>query len=439
MSSIVAIVGRPNVGKSTLFNRLSRSRDSLVDNQPGVTRDRLYSHIRWGESSLILIDTGGFSDQDSELFSDLVREQIVKAIDEADCVLFMVDSQKGLLAGDEEIADILRRAGKRVYMAVNKIDGVEQEERMHDFYRLGFDNVYPVSAEHGYGIRSLMEDLISGLPEEIHLEAESGDQIRVAVVGRPNAGKSSLINRILGIDRLLVSELPGTTRDSVDTLFKWKGKDYLLIDTAGIRRKGRVKEKVDKFSMIKALKSLDRCHVAIILLDATAGIVEQDARICGYALDRGRGVVLAVNKWDLIKKDHDKRKQIKMSIDRQLQFLKFAPIINLSALTGERVKKLFDKIDLVFENFNMRVGTGELNRALEDMVHKKPPPRTGRVQLKFYYATQTGIKPPTFIVFVNKPELIHFSYERYIINQIRERFEFDFTPIRLVFRKRKGG
>ena len=303
----MAIVGRPNVGKSTLFNRLSRSRGSLVDNRPGITRDRLYSRINWGDSTFIIIDTGGFSDRDNGRFSDQVKEQVVKAIEEADHIIFMLDGQKGLLSGDEEIADLLRRSDKSVYTVINKIDGVEQEDMSYDFYRLGVDKVYPISAAHGYGLRNLMEDLTSELTNKEQQEAEVDDRIKVAVVGRPNVGKSSLINRILGINRLIVSELPGTTRDSVDAMFNWNGREYLLIDTAGIRRKGKVKEKIDKFSMIKALGSLDRCHVAVILLDAGSGIVEQDARICGYALDRGRGVVLAFNKWDLIKKDQDKR------------------------------------------------------------------------------------------------------------------------------------
>ncbi|MFC1532863.1 ribosome biogenesis GTPase Der [Thermodesulfobacteriota bacterium] len=437
MTSIVAIVGRPNVGKSTLFNRLSRSKDSLVDDHPGVTRDRLYTSVRWGETPFTIIDTGGFDDHGKETLLSQVREQVIRAIEEADLIIFMMDGHEGLIPGDEDINTILRRFEKRVFTVVNKVDGPEQEHLTHDFYRLGVDKVYPISAAHGYGLKALMEDITVELPKQRPPEAKDIGPVRVAVLGRPNAGKSSLINRILGFDRLLVSELPGTTRDSIDILFKWKGKEYLLIDTAGIRRKSRVKERIEKFSMIKALRSLDRCHVAIILLDAGAGIAEQDARICGYALDRGRGLVLAVNKWDLIRKEPDKKRDLNGAIERQLRFTSFAPRINLSALTGERVKKIFEKIDLVYGQFCVRVSTGAVNRAVEEMIQKRPPPRIGQGRLKFLYATQAGIKPPTFVVFVNRPKMVHFSYKRFMINQLREQFSLNHTPIRLIFRKRK--
>jgi len=436
MTSIVAIVGRPNVGKSTLFNRLSRSRDSLVDDIPGVTRDRLYTSVRWGDTPFIIIDTGGFDDQDKKTLINQVREQVIKAVEESDRVIFMLDGQKGFMPGDEEIADVLRRSEKRIFTVVNKIDGPEQNHLIHDFYRLGVDKLYPVSSAHGYGLNALMKDVIDELPKQ-ELSLEDNGRIRVAVLGRPNVGKSSLINRILGFDRLLVSELPGTTRDSIDILYKWKGREYLLIDTAGIRRKSRVKEKIEKFSMIKSLKSIDRCHVAVVLLDAGEGIGEQDARICGYALDQGRGLVLAVNKWDLVKKDPEKKKILNRAINRQLIFVSFAPRINVSALTGEHVKKLFDKIDLVYGQFSTRMGTRAVNKALEEMIKKRPPPRTGKSRLKFFYATQTGIRPPTFIVFVNRPKIVHFSYKRFMINQLREHFDLNNTPIRLIFRERK--
>jgi len=437
MTSIVAIVGRPNVGKSTLFNRLSRSRDSLVDDIPGVTRDRLYASVRWGDTPFIIIDTGGFDDQDKKTLINQVREQVIKAVDESDRVIFMMDGQEGFMPGDEEIADILRRSEKRIFTVVNKIDGPEQKHLIHDFYRLGVDKLYPVSSAHGYGLNALMEDVIDELPKQ-ELSQEDNGRIRVAVLGRQNVGKSSLINRILGFNRLLVSELPGTTRDSIDILYKWKGREYLLIDTAGIRRKSRVKEKIEKFSMIKSLRSIDRCHVVVVLLDAGAGIGEQDARICGYALDRGRGLVLAVNKWDLVKKDPDKKKILNGAIDRQLIFVSFAPRINLSALTGEHVNKLFDKIDLVYGQFSMRIGTRAVNKAVEEMIKKRPPPRAGKSGLKLLYATQTGIRPPTFIVFVNRPKMVHFSYKRFMINQLREHFNLNNTPIKLIFRERKS-
>ncbi len=439
MTPVLAIVGRPNVGKSTLFNRLSRSRDSLVDDQPGVTRDRLYAPAMWGDTPFIVIDTGGFDDQGEDMLVDQVREQVAKAIKEADRILFLMDGHEGLMPGDEEIADILRRVDKRVFSVVNKVDGPEQEHLVHDFYRLGVEKIYPISAAHGYGLKILMEDVTADLPgPEPAVEREGVHRVRVAVLGRPNAGKSSLINRILGSERLLVSELPGTTRDSIDILFPWKGKEYLFIDTAGIRRKSRVKERIEKFSMIKALRSLDRCHIAVILLDAGAGVAEQDARICGYALDRGRGIVLAVNKWDLVKGEPDRKRYLDESIKRQFRFVSFAPRINLSALTGERVKKLIEKIELVQVQFSSRVSTSSVNKALEEIINNRPPPKIGGSRLKFLYATQTGTNPPNFVIFVNRPEIVQVPYRRYIINQFRERLDLRNTPIRLIFRKRRG-
>ena len=435
MSSIITIVGRPNVGKSTLFNRLSKSRDALVDDEPGITRDRLYAHILWEGRPLTIIDTGGFDDSDHEPLIKQVRKQVLKAIDEADIIIFMVDGRQGIMQGDEDIADLLRRSQKKVFLVVNKIDGPEHDHLVNDFFGLGMEDAYPVSAAHGYGVKALMENVVYDLPKD-EPEKEDSGSIRVAILGRPNVGKSSLINRILGFERLLVSEMPGTTRDSVDTLFSWRGKEYLLIDTAGIRRKGRVKEKIEKFSMIKALRSLERCHVAVILLDAAAGIAEQDARICGYAFERGRGIILALNKWDLVKKDTEKKRLLDGALERQLQFVSFAPRINLSALTGERVKKLFEKIDLLYDQFCKRLSTGAVNKALEEMTRRNPPPRIGRGNLKFYYGTQTRIRPPTFVVFANRPDKIHFSYKRFMVNQLREIFGLTHTPIRLIFRKR---
>ncbi len=436
MSSIIAIVGHPNVGKSTLFNRLSRSRGALVDDEPGITRDRLYAYIHWEDTPLTLIDTGGFDDSDHEPLLMQVSKHVETAIEEADRIIFMVDGRQGLMPGDETVAERLRRSEKPVFVAANKIDGPEHEHLIHDFYALGWQKVFPLSAEHGFGLKSLMEEVISDLPKEDGGIEDDKTRIRVAVLGRPNAGKSSLINRILGFERLLVSEIPGTTRDSVDTLFSWQGKEYMLIDTAGIRRKARVKEKIEKFSMIKALRSLDRCHVAVVLLDADAGIAEQDARICGYAFERGRAIVLGVNKWDLVKKDPEKKKHLNNAIERQLNFISFAPRINLSALTGERVKKLFEKINLVHREFDKKINTAEVNKALEEMTQKKAPAGIGSGRLKFFYATQTRVRPPTFVVFANRPDKIHFSYKRFMLNQLREHFELNHIPIRLKFRKK---
>ncbi len=436
MTSFIAIVGRPNVGKSTLFNRLSRSRNALVDDQPGVTRDRLYSAVRWEDHPLTIIDTGGFDESGDEPLLDGVRSQVLKAIEEADRVIFMTDSRDGLMPGDREMANLLRRSEKKLFLAVNKIDGPEQERLVSDFYALGLEKLYPISAAHGYGVVSLMEDVVADLPAAEPEEREDQGRIRVAILGKPNVGKSSLINRILGFERLLVSELPGTTRDSVDILFTVGEKSYLFIDTAGIRRKARVKEKIEKFSMIKALRNLDRCHIAVIVLDALEGLTDQDVRICGYAFERGRAVILAVNKWDLVKRDPEKRKKLGESLDLEMGFVSFAPRLNLSARTGEGVNRLLEVFDHVFTQFSRRISTPAVNKALEEIVQKKPPPRTGRAHLKLFYATQTGVRPPTFAIFANRPDLLHFSYHRYLINQFRERLGLDQTPIKIIFKKK---
>lgn len=435
MAPIIAIVGRPNVGKSTLFNRLSRSRAALVDDRPGVTRDRLYAPIAFEGVSLTLVDTGGFEDLGQDPLLREVRVQVEKAVEECDRVIFMVDGRQGLAPGDNEMAGVLRKSRKKVLLAVNKVDGPEHDHLAHDFYRLGLDTPYPISAAHGYGLKELMWEVVKGLGPS-GAERDDPNQIRVAVLGRPNAGKSSLINRILKEDRLVVSELPGTTRDTVDALFRHNGREYLLIDTAGIRKKTKVREKIERFSMIKALRSLERCHVALVLLDASEGVSEQDARICGYALEKGRGVILTVNKWDLIKGDARKKSLLDHGIERQLNFLSFAPRMHVSALTGERVMKLFGKIDRVFDQFSTRVGTGVVNRAIQEIIEKHPPPWAGHGRIKFLYATQTRTRPPTFVIFVNRPEMIHFSYERFLINQLREAFGLTSTPIQLTFRKR---
>ncbi len=423
------------MGKSTLFNRLSRSRDALVDNHPGITRDRLYASIDYEGLTLTLVDTGGFDYLGHNSLLEKVRSQVEKAIEEADRVIFLVDGRQGVIPGDEIVADILRRNQKKVFLAVNKIDGPELDHLILDFYSLGVESVYPISAAHGYGIRTFMHDVVKNIPK-LGTQKEKDNQIRVSVIGKPNVGKSSLINRIYGLDRLVVSETPGTTRDAVDTHFFYRSKEYLLIDTAGIRRKARVKEKIEKFSVIKALKSLDRCHIATILLDASEGVSEQDARICGYAFEHGRGIVLAVNKWDLIKGNAKNVELLNNEIERQLKFISFAPRINLSALTGERVMKLFEKIDMVYEQFSYRISTSAVNNAIKKMIDKHPPPRIGQGRLKFLYATQVRTKPPVFIVFVNRPDMIHFSYERFLINQLRAHFHLEFTPIKLEFRKR---
>ena len=435
MNTLIAIVGRPNVGKSTLFNRLTRSRSALVDDQPGITRDRLYASVEWEDKGFTLVDTGGFDDSEEEPLLEGVRNQVVKAIEEADRILFLVDGRDGRMPLDEKIADLLRRSRKKVFLGVNKADGPEHQHLTADFYRLGFDRVHPISSAHGYGISDLLDAMTEDLEARPQEEA-AGDFTKVAIVGRPNVGKSSLINRILGAERLLVSELPGTTRDSVDIRLTLKSTNYVFIDTAGIRRKGRVKAKIEKFSVIKALQSLDRCHVAVVLIDASEGVTDQDAHICGYAFERGRGMILAINKWDLVKNDSEKKKRLVDTLDRQMTFLSFAPRIYMSALTGEKVKGLFGKINRIHEQLFRRIDTAIVNKALTDMVKKNPPPKMGPGRIKFFYATQTGVMPPSFALFVNRPDLVHFTYERYLLNQFREQLELKEVPIRLRFKKK---
>ncbi len=436
MLPIVAIVGRPNVGKSTLFNRLTRKRDALVDDIPGVTRDRLYATIKWNGRNLVLVDTGGFdSFSHTGTLSEGVKKQVEAAIEDADLILLLFDGKTGPVLGDDELLGLLRRAEKKVLYAVNKIDGPEHDHLSLEFYSLGMDKVFPISSAHGYGIGSLMEQVIRDLPVIEELPEEEG-RIKIAIIGRPNVGKSSLINRIIGSERLVVSELPGTTRDSVDISFERGGKSYLLIDTAGIRRRGRVKEKIEKFSIIKALKAINRCHISVILLESQAGVYDQDARICGYALERGRGMVIAFNKWDLIKNNPSLIKSLEDSVDRQLGFVSFVPTANISALTGVRVKKLFKLIDKVWAQYDSRVPTPAVNRVLETIVKKHAPPLVGGRRAKFFYATQVSVHPPTFAIFVNRRDSIHASYEKYLANQFREQFGLHLIPVRMFFKER---
>lgn len=437
MKPIVAIVGRPNVGKSTFFNKVTRTRDALVDDLPGVTRDRHYGDARWDNVEFTLVDTGGFTEGDD--FSQEIQYQVQQAIDDADVIILLFDGKEGISPFDRDMLKILRIIKKPVFYVVNKIDGLEQEAHLYDFYSLGIDKLYPISAEHRYGLPDFLDDLADALPGpgEEYKRDEAEDIIGLAVVGRPNVGKSSLINRILGEERLLVSDIPGTTRDAIDSVCQVNGKSYLLIDTAGIRRKGRVKRKIEKFSIIKALRSLDRCDVALILLDAKEGITDQDINIAGYAYDRGCGCIMLLNKWDLVKKDSKTVRKYIDQLETQAKFLSFAPAITISALTGQRVPKLFKLVDDVYSQYAQRIGTGQLNKIIELAIEKNEPSLHRGKRLRFYYATQVSAKPPTFVCFVNYPEGIHFSYKRYLINQIREQTGLDKTPIRIVFRQRE--
>ena len=434
MKPIVAIIGRPNVGKSTFFNRVTRTRNALVDNFPGVTRDRHYGDASWNGVEFSLVDTGGFQSEDEDDFSNDIRVQILQAVDDSDAVILLLDGKAGISPFDEDVAKILRRLTKPVFYAVNKIDGVEQEGKLYDFHSLGIEKLYPVSAEHRYGISDFLDDLTDTLPKMPSVELEA--MIRVAVVGKPNVGKSSLINRILGEKRLLVSDIPGTTRDAIDSVCKIDGKSYLLIDTAGIRRKAKVSKKLEKFSIIKALRSLDRCDIALIIIDAHEGTTEQDVNVAGYAFERGCGCILLLNKWDIVEKDSKTVKRFYDQVRTQAKFLNFAPIMTISALTGLRVIKIFGLVEEIYSQYSVRIGTGPLNKILRRAIERNEPSIFRGRRLKFYYITQASTAPPTFVCFVNYPDAVHFSYRRYLINQIREGAGLEMTPIRIIFRKR---
>jgi GTP-binding protein len=438
MKPIVAIVGRPNVGKSTLFNRITRSRDAIVDDLPGVTRDRNFGDARWDDKAFTLVDTGGFAAGDDDVFAAHIRQQVEQAIADADAVVLILDGKGGISPFDADLIHNLRTMDKPVFYVVNKIDGEGQEQALSDFYRLGIDNLFPVSAEHGYGVAGFLDELTAGFVE-LTAEEERSDAIRIGVVGKPNAGKSSLINAILGEKRLVVSDVAGTTRDTIDAAFTWQGQKYVLVDTAGIRRKGKVSLRLEKFSIIKALRSLERCDVALIVVDAEQGVSDQDVHVAGYAHDRGCGAIFLLNKWDRVdNRDGKALKRLTENLRMAAKFLNFAPVTTVSAKTGQRIQRVFPIVDEVYAQYSARITTGKLNKAMNQALTRTQPPMHKSTRLKFYYATQVSTRPPTFVSFVNFPDGVHFSYQRYLVNQIREAFSLDKTPVRLLLRQRTG-
>ncbi len=431
---IVAIVGRPNVGKSTLFNRISRDRIAIVEGQPGVTRDRIYADAEWLNKHFTLVDTGGI-DRNDDVITRQVRVQAMVAVEQADVIVFVLDGRSGLTAADEEIADILRRSQKPVILCVNKVEDMSASwEIAADFYRLGLGEPYLISAEHGRNIGDLLDEVVRSFPEDSDVEEE--DLLKVAIVGRPNVGKSSLINKILGEERVIVSEIAGTTRDAIDTRFEHEGQKLLLIDTAGLRRRSRVAEDLEYYSVVRTLRAVDRSDVTVVMIDGMEGLTEQDKKIVGYAHENGKGIVLAVNKWDLVPKETYTMRDYEREIRDGLLFANYAPIVFISALTGQRVIRLLETVKSVAQSRSLRISTGRLNEIIQDAVAVNQPPSDKGVRLKILYAAQVQVNPPVFAIHVNRRDLMHFSYERYLENRIRQEYGFVGTPIILAVKER---
>lgn len=433
---IVAVVGRPNVGKSTLFNALAGEKISIVKDTPGITRDRIYTDITWLDRSLTLIDTGGIEPDSQDIILSQMRNQAQIAIDTADVILFLVDVKQGLQDADGKVADMLRRSKKPVVLVVNKVDDFNKYMAdVYEFYNLGIGDPIPVSAANRLGIGEMLEEVCKHLSED-DFEEEEDERIRVAIVGKPNVGKSSLINKLLGEERLIVSDIAGTTRDAVDTDIAYQGKEYVFIDTAGLRRKNKIKEDLEHYMIIRTVSAVERADIVVLLIDATEGVTEQDAKIAGIAHDRGKAIIIVVNKWDAIEKNDKTIYQFTEKIRNTLSFMPYAELLFISAKTGQRLPKLFETIDIVAENHCMRVSTGVLNEIMTQAVAMQQPPSDKGKRLRLYYITQVSVKPPTFVIFVNDKELMHFSYTRYIENQIRETFGFKGTPLRFIIRER---
>lgn len=434
---IVAVVGRPNVGKSTLFNALAGQRISIVKDTPGITRDRIYADVTWLDKAFTLIDTGGIEPESKDVILSQMREQAQIAIDTADVIIFMVDVKQGLVDADSKVADMLRRSHKPIVLVVNKVDNFEKYMAdVYEFYNLGIGEPHAISAANQMGIGDMLDEVTQYFGEGAQ-EEEEDERTRVAIVGKPNVGKSSLINRLLGEDRLIVSDIAGTTRDAVDTPIKHNGKEYVFIDTAGLRRKNKIKEELERFMIVRTVSAVERADIVVLVIDAVEGVTEQDAKIAGIAHERGKAVIIAVNKWDAVEKDNKTVNQYTNKIREILSYMPYAEITFISAVTGQRLPKLFDLIDIVSENHSMRVSTGVLNEIMSEAVAMQQPPSDKGKRLRLYYITQVGVKPPTFVIFVNDKELMHFSYTRYIENQIRESFGFKGTPLKFIIRERK--
>lgn len=439
MKPVVAIVGRANVGKSTLFNRLTHTKRAIVDDFAGVTRDRLYEDVTWNGKTFTLIDTGGIELKSNDEILKNVRFQAEIAIEEADLILYVVDVTTGVTSDDQEVAQMLRRSGKDVILVVNKVERFDDLTDVYEFYTLGMDELIPVAASHGTNTGDLLDAVhahLENLPEE---EAADDDRIHIAVVGRPNVGKSSLTNAIIGEERSIVSNVAGTTRDAIDSAFVHDGEEFVIVDTAGMRKRGKIDMATERYSVMRSLRAVDRCDVALFVIDAEEGLIEQDKRVAGYVHEQGKGLIIVVNKWDLIEKDDKTMKEFTEKIKNQLLFMSYAPIIFVSALTGQRVTRIIDIVKSVAETRMMRLPTSLVNEIVRDAVLKNPPPSDKGKRLKIFYATQVDVAPPTFALFVNDDELMHFSYLRYLENCIRKHFAFEGTTIRLEMRNKKEG
>ncbi|EAF2799619.1 ribosome biogenesis GTPase Der [Listeria monocytogenes] len=432
---VVAIVGRPNVGKSTIFNRIVGERVSIVEDVPGVTRDRIYNSAEWLGKEFNIIDTGGI-DLSDEPFLEQIRAQAEIAIDEADVIIFITNGREGVTDADEQVAKILYRSNKPIVLAINKVDNPEMRDQIYDFYSLGFGEPYPISGSHGLGLGDMLDAVRAHFPKEEE-EEYPDDTVKFSLIGRPNVGKSSILNALLGEDRVIVSDIAGTTRDAIDTTYTFDSQDYVMIDTAGMRKRGKVYESTEKYSVLRAMRAIERSDVVLVVINAEEGIREQDKRIAGYAHDAGRAIIIVVNKWDAINKDEKTINVWTEDIREQFQFLSYAPIVFVSAKTKQRLNNLFPLINQVSDNHSLRVQSSMLNDVISDAVAMNPSPMDKGKRLKIFYTTQVAVKPPTFVVFVNDPELMHFSYERFLENRIREAFPFEGTPIRVIARKRK--